>query len=283
MPQASSMSSKLNVLVAYPYMRKGIVAELIKQQSKINFLLDSGAFTAWKSGKPIQLDDYCRFLDALPITPWKYFALDVIGDPVKTMENYQTMVKRGYNPIPVFTPSQDFADIEEYYKTTDIIGCGGLTEKYGPRSLLYLKKVMAHTKGRDVHLLGYTQPDYIKLFRPFSCDSSSWTRAQRYGLCDIYVGQGKYIQWTRKQAIDHPKPAIVEALRKLGFTLSDFCKEENWRKNNIAMVVSARSWVKYMIDAEKNIKTKLFLAVGDTNGLNTALKEWDYWNAPSRT
>ena len=49
------------------------------------------------------------------------------------------------------------------------------------------------------------------------------------------------------------------------------------------MVVSARSWVKYMIDAEKNIKTKLFLAVGDTNGLNTALKEWDYWNAPSRT
>ena len=278
------MSSKLHVLVSYPYMKKKLIEELVKNKDRINLLIDSGAFTAWKSGKPIQLDDYCRFLDALPITPWKYFALDVIGDPIKTMENYQTMVKRGYNPIPVFTPSQDFADIEEYYKTTDFIGCGGLTDKYGSSGLVYLKKIFTYTKGRPIHLLGFTKPVIVKHFKPYSCDSSSWTRSQRYGLCDIYIGKGEYIQLSRRQAINKPRAEICNAIKNLGFTVSDLAKEASWRGDtNIATIISARTWVKYMIDAEKNIKTKLFLTVGDTNGLNTALKEWDYWNAPSRT
>lgn len=278
------MSSKLNVLVAYPYMKKGIIQELIKHQSKINFLLDSGAFTAWKSGNPIKLDDYCKFLDSLPIKPWRYFSLDVIGDPVATMENYQTMLKRGYNPVPVFTPSQDFSDIEEYYKTTDFIGCGGLTDKYGSSGIVYLKKVMAHTKGRNIHLLGFTKPAIVKHFRPYSCDSSSWTRSQRYGLCDIYVGKGEYIQLTRKQASNKPRKEICDAIQRLGFTVSDLAKEASWRgETNIAMIISARSWVKYMIDAERNIKTKLFLAMGDVPNLKRAMNEWDYWNASNRT
>lgn len=273
------MSSKLNVLIAYPYMKKNLIEGLIKNEDKINFLLDSGAFTAWKSGNPIKLDDYCKFLDSLPIKPWKYFTLDVIGDPKATMENYKEMIKRGYNPIPVFTPSQQYDEIEEYYETTDIIGVGGLTDKYGNSGLIHLKKVFEKTKGRAVHLLGYTRPDFIKYFRPYSCDSSSWTRAQRYGLCDIYVGQGNYIQWTRKQAINEPKPVIVEAIKRLGFELSDFQKEENWRKStNIASIVSTRSWIKLMIDMDKNIKTKLFLAMGDLPNLDRALTEWRYWN-----
>lgn len=272
-------SPKLNVLVAYPYMKQGLIQALVKHQHKINFLLDSGAFTAWNAGKPIALDDYCRFLDSLPFKPWRYFALDVIGDPVKTMENYKTMLARGYNPIPVFTPSQDFADIEEYYKTTDMIGCGGLTTKYGAESVKYLRKVFQHVHGRKIHLLGYTKPEYVKHFRPFSCDSSSWTRAQRYGLCDLYVGQGKYLSFTRRQAAQHPKPHILEAIKRLGFTLTDFMTEANWRKSrNIARVASARSWVKYMIDAEKAINTKIFLALGAVDDLELAIENWEYWN-----
>ena len=272
------MSSKLNVLVAYPYMKKQLVEALIKNNDKINFLLDCGAFTAWKSGKPIALDDYCKFLDTLPIKPWKYFALDVVGDPVSTMKNYKIMLDRGYKPMPVFTPNQDYKDIDEYYKTTDLIGVGGLTDKYGSKGLIHLKKVFAHTKGRAVHLLGYTKPAFIKLFRPFSCDSSSWTRSQRYGLCDIYVGNGEYVQLSRRDAVNKPSPKVINAIQKLGFDVSDFAKESNWRKGtNIASIMSARTWVKYMIDADKHINTKLFLAMGDVANLDRALSEWDYW------
>jgi hypothetical protein len=194
------------------------------------------------------------------------------------------MLKRGFSPVPVFTPNQSFSEIEIYYKTSEIIGCGGLTTKFGAESIKYLRKVMTAVNGRKIHLLGYTKPDYIKYFKPFSCDSSSWTRAQRYGLCDLYVGQGKYLSFTRPQAANKPKPRIVEAIRRLGFQVSDFAKEENWRKtHSIAREVSARSWTKYMIDCSKAINTKIFLALGSADDLRLALKHWDYWNEPSRS
>lgn len=274
------MTSRLNVLVAYPYMKKSVVEGLVKNAHRVNLLLDSGAFTAWNAGKPVGLDAYCSFIESLPIKPWRYFALDVIGEADATMRNYETMLVRGFTPIPVFTPSQTFDEIEKYYQTTDMIGCGGLTTKFGAESIKYLRKVMAAVKGRKIHLLGYTKPDYIKYFRPYSCDSSSWTRAQRYGLCDLYVGQGKYLSFTRRQAINKPKPNIVDAITRLGFTINDFAKEENWRKSrNIAREVSARSWTKYMIDASKAINTQIFLALGAADDLNLALDHWDYWDA----
>lgn len=276
------MISKLNVLVAYPYMGKSVINGLIHHQDKINFLLDSGAFSAWKSGKTVTLDDYCRFLTSLPITPWKYFTLDVVGDPKKTMENYREMLKRGFKPMPVFTPSAPFEHIEEYFETADLLGCGGLTEKYGKKGLVYLKNVFAYAKGRPIHLLGYTTPSYIKHFRPFSCDSSSWQRASRYGLLDIYVGNGEYIQITRRTSIEMPKPEILEAIRKLGFNSSEISKEKNWRGGScLPLAIGSRSWVKLMLDVEKNIKTKVFLALGDMHKLKLAIDQWDYWNANS--
>ena len=40
---------KLNILVAYPYADKGTVGFIKKNEKDIRFLLDSGAFTAWKA------------------------------------------------------------------------------------------------------------------------------------------------------------------------------------------------------------------------------------------
>lgn len=240
---SSTASYKANILVAYPYMKKGVLEVLQRYESKINFLLDSGAFTAWNAGKEIRLQDYHAFLNDCPIKPWRYFALDVIGKPDETMRNYQASLDAGYNPIPVFTPSQSIDDIERYYQTTDVIGCGGLTTKYGKESIAYLQRVWNVCKGRNVHLLGYTKPSYIKHFRPYSCDSSSWNRAGRFGLCDLYVGNGEYIALTRRQAANRPSEQVVRAIKRLGFNLNDFTKEINWRdsKRNIARIASARS------------------------------------------
>ena len=59
-------------------------------------LIDSGAFTAWKANESISLDDYCRFIEKLPVTPWGYFQLDVVGDPDGTIRNYDEMRRRGF-------------------------------------------------------------------------------------------------------------------------------------------------------------------------------------------
>lgn len=262
-------------------MKPPVIESLMRHRSKITFLLDSGAFTAWNAGKAVSLDSYQQFLSSTPVDVWRYFALDVIGDPAATMRNYDAMLDAGYNPIPVFTPSQSFDDIAKYYETSDVIGCGGLTTKYGRESISYLTKVFSHAKGRAIHLLGYTKPEYIKHFKPYSCDSSSWNRAQRYGLCDLYVGNGKYLSFTRRQAANKPNAKILHAIKDLGFNLNDFTKEVLWRdtKRNIARVASARSWVKYAIDAERNIGTKIFMACGSADNIDMLVDQLDYWNA----
>ncbi len=86
---------KLSCLAAYPYMSPPTVDMLNRNKDNLRFLLDSGAFTAWKAGKPIALDDYCKFLDTLPFKPWRYFTLDVIGDPKNTLKNRQWIVLAG--------------------------------------------------------------------------------------------------------------------------------------------------------------------------------------------
>lgn len=128
---------RLNVLVAYPYATPQVVEQLRQCGPDLRFLLDSGAFTAWKAGKPIELDDYCRFLEALPVKPWRYFALDVIGDPHGTMRNYEAMLRRGFSPVPIFTRGEDPSVLEDYYKTSDVVGIGGLVGTANNRGFVH--------------------------------------------------------------------------------------------------------------------------------------------------
>ena len=114
------MESSLNILIAYPYFQKtpdAYIKSLNRVNGKFRFLLDSGAFTAWKAGNEIHIDDYCNFVENLKIKPWRYFTLDKIGDPIGTQKNYEIMLKRGFNPIPIFTRGESLSVLEDFYKT----------------------------------------------------------------------------------------------------------------------------------------------------------------------
>jgi len=273
--------SKCNVLVAYPYLNASLMRGLVDYKDEISFILDSGAFSAWKSGKNVTLDGYCKFVESLPFAPLFYFTLDVIGDPIATMRNYHEMRRRGFSPVPVFTPGAPIEHLEEYYETSEILGCGGLTNKVGQESLQYLQRIVRASKGRKMHLLGYTKPQLVKHFKPFSCDSSSWCRAQRYGHMDVYLGRGEYGQWNRPSAKHAPKPAIVQALRRMGFDVAPLMSEHHWRKSGMTQTVSTRSWCYYMRDAERAIRTKIFLAVGNLGHLNEIMSQWRFIHARS--
>lgn len=280
---AYSMSSKLNILVAYPYMSKQVIRELDANRDKIEFLLDSGAFTAWKSGKPIHIDDYCRFLDSLPFKPWRYFTLDVIGDAEGTMKNYELMLSRGYNPVPIFTPSQDFDEIDYYYSKTDMIGAGGLVGKYNKDGLLYVNKLMKKVNGRKIHLLGYTKSDFLKHFKPYSCDSSSWSSSFRYASAKIYKGNGAWLAFTKKQLINKPSDELINLIKRHGVDPSRLAQQSEWsngnKENEYAIeTLTHRTWVKYQKDIEKNISTKLFLACSTEGQVKLMVRAYDWMN-----
>ena len=156
---------KLNILVAYPYMKSGVINILHENSEKIDFLLDSGAFTAWKAGQSINVIDYINFIKSLPFTPWRFFNLDVIGDAKASDINHRAMMEHGLNPIPIFTRGDDISSIDEMYRHSDIVGIGGLVGTSGNKG--FVKSVMKVVGDRKCHWLGFNAKEFIAHYKPY--------------------------------------------------------------------------------------------------------------------
>src|SRR5271169_933508 len=98
------MKWKVPILFSYAYVSKisGVSKVLNSQKNQCRALLDSGAFTAFKQGYQIDINEYCAFLKSPTFPIERYFMLDVIGDPKATKKNLEIMLKKGLKPIPVF-------------------------------------------------------------------------------------------------------------------------------------------------------------------------------------
>lgn len=252
----------LNALVAYPYATGPMLKRLAEFKDSVRFVLDSGAFTAWKTGKPIELDDYCRFLESLPVTPWRYFLLDVIGDPHGTMRNYETMLKRGFNPVPIFTRGEDPSVLDDYYKTSEVVGIGGLVGTRRNRG--FVNGIMKHVGNRKVHWLGFTVPEFVLHYRPYMCDSSSFDSPLRFGKLKLYLGRGKEITVTSKDFIARPSQEVIDAVRMYGedpFKLALKSEWVNSGKNRTTLErLTYKSAVMMNRDLESKSGSKIFLA-----------------------
>lgn len=267
-PLVSSMS-KLNVLIAYPYLKNEMLRELapLVESGNCRFLLDSGAFSCDTLGIKITVDDYCKFIDSLPVKPWRYFMLDVVGDPVGTVKNYELMLQRGYKPIPVFTRGSDWQIIEEYYKTTDCIALGGLVSMPLTKKRAFIATAMRHINGRKVHWLGVTNDELVKKFKPYSCDSSSLSSAERFATMKLYMGRGKSVTIGKNGFKGKPDEKILRLIRSWGFSPSELAKSNSWinsgKQSRLHIQVNYHSFVAKMLDFEKHLGTRVFSAIGN--------------------
>ena len=256
----------LNLLVAYPYVNERVIAAMQRLGPEARFLIDSGAFTAFRTGKTIGLDGYCDFLDRLPVAPWRYFNLDVIGDAAGSAHNYRAMRERGLAPVPIFTRGASLDELDRMYETSDLVGIGGLVVTNN-RPHRYIKAVMQHLAGRPAHLLGFVEPSWVQYLKPYSCDASSFTRANRYGYLDVYLGDGKFHHLFRnKVAVERPPEHVMRAIAGMGFDPFELLKWENWSKlDGVARWLAALSWVRYSVELERRHGILLFLAGSDTD------------------
>jgi hypothetical protein len=165
--------------------------------------LDSGAYSAWRSGKPIDLDKYCDYL--LANTDWigSYVALDVInpGNPEAaakaSFDNYEHMRARGLDPIPVYHVGED---ISWLYRMLD---AGASYIGLSASSLVSRNKVddwyalawshLVNSEGLPIikaHAFGEGRPASLKQFPWYSADTTSWIyTAQRTGQVTLPDGQ----------------------------------------------------------------------------------------------
>lgn len=256
-------------------MTEKMVERIKNNRDDIRLLIDSGAFTDWKAGKVSSVEDYMKFLDSLPIKPWRYFVLDKIGDPEGTRKNYEIMKSNGFNPVPIFTRGTDLSELDSFYEDSDLVGIGGLVGTNNSRG--YLKYVVERNKGRPLHWLGVTEPRIVNAMKPYSCDSSAWSTAPRYGNIQIYIGGGKFVTYNQKKAIEQaPDRRAWQIIRSYGLDPKKLQEKEEWinkgHGRTLIYVIGIASYVRYSRDVEERFGTKMFLVASADLNLRNFLR-----------
>ena len=257
----------LNLLLSYALTTENdlkTIAATIPKDTKI--IIDSGAFTAFKTGREITLNEYMRFIDELPFKPYAYINLDVIGDPAASMQNYKQMLSNGYNPVPVITKGGSVDEFNEY-GGAPFVALGGLVGAITSRNekVGWIDKCVraANEKNIKLHLLGLTSAALLMRWPIASADSSSWDSSTRFGTFTLYAGGGKLLGFQRKtvRVKLQNNPQLKMLLRQHGAQPYAMIEEKNWRGGaSYVGSVSARAYIKYADDFEINTGKKLFIA-----------------------
>ena len=280
------------LLVSYAYLRGCDEDErdyLLNQarQDGFELLLDSGAFSVANTGHVISLAEYNAFLKRNSRAFFRYIALDVLGDPAATDRNLRVMLDEGLKPSPVHVSGDNGERMDELFELSDLVFFGGLKRALrGPCPKNYVVQKMRWAKGRNVHWLGYTQLPMVKALTPFSCDSSSWSSAQRYGKCSIYLGKGHWKRVGAKERTQRLSLQAAATVERFGYSMADWKNGDLWRggydpkakRSNMAMDITAGSWIDYIMDVRARYGTRVFLACALARGeLSLIRKHWARW------
>ena len=235
----------LKILISYAYKDTFEWERLFSlvEKKEIQILIDSGAFTAYTLGKPIDLKEYCAWLHEYKKYFWNYFQLDVIRESDKTFNNYISMRKEGLAPIPIFTLGSKQKQLDKYFEYTDFVGIGGLVGskmgEYIPKLCAYFNK---HKK--KCHLLGYTRDKVLKTFRPYSCDSSNILGGAKFGAQCYFDNIGKKLVGFDRATIS---PSVLRYFQQYDFPIKHLYQKEkwgSWKKHSIS-TFSLGAWVLY--------------------------------------
>lgn len=219
------------ILNSFYYIRqRADVEEWIKKvhDAGLKLLVDSGAYTLFrqkeKGGvvRDIEVAEYAGFIKKYHAHICGFFNLDVIGDPVRSAENYKLLTQlTGQKPIPVWGchtknwKESDWKGLERMVtEDHDIIAIGGtviLGKNAGPKKQNEVKRrlfeeIFARFPEQNFHWLGGSSNLLIE-FPFFSADSSGWIQGRRKQQIYTFDPEGKATQkmdtWTAEQCMAH--------------------------------------------------------------------------------
>lgn len=150
-----------------------------------NLLTDSGAFTYQRKGG-ITVEKWIE--DALTINKYstELISLDVIGDPVKSYDNYIEIIKTLPHVIPTLHFGEDIKWLKKYLEKTPRVCIGGMVP-FKARPQLFKKhlneifQMFSLDSMPRFHALGCFSPDILEEYPFYSCDATSWHNYARFG------------------------------------------------------------------------------------------------------
>jgi hypothetical protein len=163
------------LLVSYVYLKP-----FLKNRHRYHirdWVLDSGAFSAFKSGVKIDLMEFnetaARLVAEHPDLK-EVYALDVIDDWRGSMLNYEATAKAGYPWIPAYhinDPQEMLRDLAQGYPK---IAVGGMTRLKGPTKRRFAEQCFARVWPKKIHGFGVGQEDLVMALPWHSVDATNW-------------------------------------------------------------------------------------------------------------
>ena len=213
-----------------------------------NIMIDSGAFTAHSTGKPIKLADYMAFLEHWRGVYNYAMSLDVVHNTIATARNLVTLTDAGHRVLPVYTATANERELRRIARDFDYIAYGGMVGVPKTLQQAATKRVVdiCRETSTRVHALGQASAQMFAVSQAHSGDSSAVSRMTLIRSLQVY-------DYSRRQMING----------KIG-------DKEDWRNN-------ARLYQSYGLNARAFIsgaiiKEKEQRLIGYTAGLlSTAL------------
>lgn len=191
----SNIFNGTNLLMSYYYCNE--FSEKVVIPSCDSFMLDSGAFTFFSSGKHVDWNDYIeKYADFIVRNDIKlFFELDI--DVLIGYENVLRLRKKlesltNKKCIPVWHKSRGLNEFVKMCEEYDYVAIGGIvTKEINSKEYKYFPKLIkiAHENGAKIHGLGFTSLVGITKYHFDSVDSTAWVSGNRFG--HIYMFNGK--------------------------------------------------------------------------------------------
>lgn len=165
------------LLLSYVYVRK-----FLEEQARYRYrcwAMDSGGFTAWKSGETIDLvayTDLCQQLFETDPTLVEVMALDVVGSWRQSVKNFEYMWSRKVPALPIYhygEPVELLRDLRAAFPYK--IAIGGMAGLFsGKKKLAQLAAILQHCWPCRVHGLGVGSRSAVMALPFHSVDASNW-------------------------------------------------------------------------------------------------------------
>jgi len=234
------------VLMSYWYMRDVDVGEFCRKAFTEPYpyiFCDSGAFTAFTQGKPIDVDAYADFLHQWKHLFTAYASLDVKGDVDAGLKNLARLESKGLRPLPVFHGGEPWSVLKDMIVDYSYIALGGIAKAKGTDSTL-LKRWLNHAfglaSGKSVfHGFGITSLSALVGYPWYSADSTTWLSLNRYGHGPIFDHRShQFVECWLRSKDWHNYSGMI---RSYGFDPNLFHDPEKYH-SSIAVALSARSF-----------------------------------------
>ena len=235
----------------------------------MKIMLDSGAFSVWRSGLSINLDDYIAFCKTYKNVSY-FVNLDIIPKGHQKSEsaceqswsNYQKMVRnlpRG-KVIPVFHQGENIRWLQKYLDLTSYVGISPDNKKSYADRLQWIRKLRVKVGGCEAKFHGFAVASYGMLegFPWHSVDSTTW--AQHARVWQILIPKMKRGQYDYRET-----PLVVKLSPRNTRT-------GNYHINSLSPMVKEQV-LSYVND--NRMRLGKFLVCKCSNGYKT--KKGEYW------